>query len=54
MPFSLYNHPRLIAYLYYQAVQPLGSTAYRPFRENDHAIDMEKSFSHCVKNYQIL
>jgi len=27
MPFSLYNHPRLIAYLYHQAVQPSGSTA---------------------------
>ena len=29
MPFSLYNHPRLIAYLYHQAVQPSGSTAPR-------------------------
>jgi len=27
MPLSLYNRPRLTAYLYHQAVQPLGSTA---------------------------
>jgi hypothetical protein len=27
MPFSLYNHHRLTAYLYHQAVQPSGSTA---------------------------
>jgi len=33
MPFSLYNHPRLIAYLYHQAVQPSGSTAIDPQNE---------------------
>jgi hypothetical protein len=34
MPFSLYYHPRLIAYRYHQAVQPSGSTAvYRWIRD---------------------